>query len=236
VRLQAYMEKAVREAKEQTSWTQQNREFEEGLRQFVHRLIQSKEFIADLERLVGEVNEAGRTNSLAQSLLRYTAPGVPDTYQGGELWDFRLVDPDNRSPVDYALRQSMLNELKAGLAPEQILARAESGLPKLWLAYKALNLRRQHPEWFQAGAAYTPLLASGPKAEHVVAFARAHRVLTAVPRWQLTMGNCWAETWLELPAGSWRNILTGDEVRGGRAPMRDLLRRFPVALLVGEPQ
>jgi (1->4)-alpha-D-glucan 1-alpha-D-glucosylmutase len=231
-RLQAYMEKAVREAKEQTSWTQQNKEFEEGVRRFVHELLQAKDFMSDLKEFVEGINEAGRTNSLAQSLLRYTAPGIPDTYQGGELWDYRLVDPDNRSPVDYALRQSMLNELKAGLTPEEILARAETGMPKLWLAYKALNLRREHPEWFQAEAEYTPLFAAGSKAEHVIAFARAHRVLTVVPRWTMMRGNGWEGTSLEIPCGKWRNVLTGDGVRGGHAPMQELLQRFPVALLI----
>ena len=231
-RLQVYMEKAVREAKEQTSWTQQNREFEGGLHQFVHRLLQSSEFVAELEEFVEEVNEAGRTNSLAQALLRYTAPGIPDTFQGGELWDFRLVDPDNRSPVDYALRQSMLNELKAGLSPEEILARADTGMPKLWLAYRALNLRCEHPEWFQAEAEYTPLLANGPGAEQVIAFTRAHRVLTVAPRWRLLRADGWACTSLEIPRGMWRNLLTADHVEGGRAALQALLQRFPVALLV----
>jgi len=235
-RLQAYLEKAVREAKEQTSWTQQNREFEDGLRRFIHEILHSKDFVADLERFVAEVNCAGQANSLAQSLLRDTAPGVPDTFQGSELWDFRLVDPDNRSPVDYALRQSMLNELKAGPAPEEILAQADRGMPKLWLAYKALNLRREHSEWFQAEAEYTPLFAAGAKAEHVVAFSRAHRVVTIVPRWQLMLAGGWMDTSLEIPAGSWRNLLTGDEVKSGRASMHALLQRFPVALLVRDSE
>jgi (1->4)-alpha-D-glucan 1-alpha-D-glucosylmutase len=235
-RLQAYMEKAVREAKEQTSWTQQNAEFEDGLRGFIHEILQSQEFVADLEAFVGEVKEAGRANSLAQSLLRYTAPGVPDTYQGGELWDFRLVDPDNRSAVDYAERQGMLNELKAGMRPEQILERAETGLPKLWLAYKALHLRGEHPEWFQAEAEYTPLFATGSKAEHVIAFTRAQRVLTVAPRWRLMLGEGWTGTTFDIPLGTWRNVLTGDAIEGGRVPMEELLARFPVALLVLETE
>ena len=102
-RLLAYMEKAVREAKQHTSWTQQNKEFEDALRNFIERILESREFVEDLEAMVGEVLAAGRVNSLAQTLIKFTAPGVPDTYQGSELWDLRLVDPDNRTPVDYEL-------------------------------------------------------------------------------------------------------------------------------------
>jgi (1->4)-alpha-D-glucan 1-alpha-D-glucosylmutase len=235
-RLTAYMEKAVREAKERTSWTQPNREFEDGLKIFVQKLLQSHTFVKDLESFVGKLSSAGQSNSLAQSLLRYTAPGIPDTYQGGDLWDFRLVDPDNRSSVDYELRQSMLDELKSGLAPEDILRRTESGMPKLWLSYRALHLRREHPEWFQAEGDYAPLLASGPKAEYVIAFMRAHRVLTIAPRWRLKLGNSWAATSLEIPDGTWRNLLTGEVVNGGRTRMQILLRRFPVALFVRDSE
>ena len=103
-RLVAYMEKAVREAKTHTSWTQQNKEYEDALRSFIERILVSQEFITDLEDFVGRVLRAGRINSLAQSLLKFTAPGIPDTYQGGELWDLSLVDPDNRRPVDYERR------------------------------------------------------------------------------------------------------------------------------------
>ncbi len=102
-RLVAYMEKAVREAKQQTSWTQQNKEFEDALRNFIERILESRDFV-DGPGIDGRHTfcKAGRVNSLAQTLLKFTAPGVPDTYQGSELWDLRLVDPDNRTPVDYA--------------------------------------------------------------------------------------------------------------------------------------
>ena len=105
------MEKATREAKVQTSWVQQNKEFEDALRSFIERLMNSEAFVADLENFVKRVLHAGRINSLAQSLLKFTAPGIPDTYQGGELWDLSLVDPDNRRPVDYGVRRRMLDEL-----------------------------------------------------------------------------------------------------------------------------
>jgi len=235
-RLTAYMEKAAREAKQCTNWIQPNREFEEGLRSFIHQLLGCRNFIAGLEEFVNELDTAGRSNSLAQSLLHCTAPGVPDTFQGGELWDFRLVDPDNRTPVDYRLRQSMLNELKHGLTAEEIMQRADTGMPKLWILYKALNLRREHPEFFQADAAYTPLFATGNKAEHVIAFLRAGSVLTIAPRWPLKLEKSWTDTALKIPAGAWHNLLTGDVIQGGNIGLDKVLRRFPVALLVTDAE
>ena len=230
-RLLGYMEKATREAKEQTSWTQQNKEFEDGLRSFIQRILKSPEFIPDLEGMVGRVNHAGRVNSLAQSLIRYTAPGVPDTYQGGELWDYRLVDPDNRTPVDYPLRQHLLDELKRGLTPEEIMRRADSGLPKLWVAHRALTLRRDHPEWFGTDGAYETLSAIGPKSSHAAGFTRAGHVAVVVPRWTIRRGESWAGTAIDIPAGTWGNLLTGDVVPGGRVRLQPLLQRFPVAML-----
>jgi (1->4)-alpha-D-glucan 1-alpha-D-glucosylmutase len=235
-RLTAYMEKATREAKQQTSWTQQNKEFEDALKNFIERILGSREFIAELETMVGRVAKAGYVNSLAQTLVKYTAPGVPDTYQGSELWDFRLVDPDNRTPVDYELRQSLLNELKAGMAPEDIMRRLDSGLPKLWVVYAALTLRKRHPEWFGAEAGYTPLLASASKSEHVVGFVRGTQVVTLVPRWPVKLGDSWAGATVELPQGQWRNVLTGETVNGGRVRVQTLLHRFPVALLTTESE
>jgi (1->4)-alpha-D-glucan 1-alpha-D-glucosylmutase len=231
-RLQAYMLKAGREAKEQTSWTQQNKEFEEALHGFIAQIYRSRDFIAELETMVARVHHAGHTNSLAQTLLRSTAPGVPDIYQGGELWDYRLVDPDNRTPVDYELRASMLNESKSGMPVEEILHREEAGMPKLWVTHRALMLRREHPEWFGAEADYAPVLATGAKAAHAVAYLRAGRVATLVPRFPVKLGDSWAGTTLTLPQGKWKNELTGDLTRGGDTPVQLLLRRFPVALLV----
>lgn len=231
-RLLAYMLKAVREAKEQTSWTQQNREFEDALQEFIRQILASKEFIDELAIMVARVHPAGHRNSLAQSLLRYTAPGIPDTYQGGELWDMRLVDPDNRTPVDYELRDKLLRELAAGMTPEQILAREEEGLPKLWVAHRALALRREHPEWFSPEAPYEPLPCSGIKAEHLIAFVRGDRVATIVSRWPIRLGDSWAGAAISLPEGKWNNVLTGETVPGGTSRIQPLLRRFPVALLV----
>ncbi|HEY3706666.1 MAG TPA: malto-oligosyltrehalose synthase [Terracidiphilus sp.] len=231
-RLQAYMVKAVREAKEQTTWTQQNKEFEDALQAFIAQIHTCREFLADLEALVGRVDHPGHINSLAQTLLHYTAPGVPDTYQGGELWDYRLVDPDNRTPVDYEQRQSMLSALKAGMPVEEIMKHEDAGMPKLWVVHCTLSLRREHPQWFGEEAAYERLLVSGAKAEHAVAFMRGDRVATVVPRWPIKLGDSWAGTTISLPQGKWANLLTGDVIDGGPIRIQALLRRFPVALLI----
>ena len=239
-RLSAYMEKATREAKQQTSWTQQNKDFEDALRSFIESILASPEFIADLEKFVAVVLRAGRINSLAQSLVKCTAPGVPDTYQGGELWDLSLVDPDNRRPVDFDQRRAMLAELQSGMEVEEIVRRLNSGLdsgtPKMWLLHRALTLRREQPAWFGAEAAYTPMMAEGPKRQHVLAYLRAGMVATVVPRWTLKLGDSWSSTSLELPQGRWKNWFTGDVVQGGRTRVHALLQRLPVALLTKEAE
>ena len=238
-RLAAYMRKAMREAKEQTSWTQPNETFEKGLADFIHTLLESRTFITELERQVSLLDRAGHFNSLAQTLLHYTAPGVPDTYQGSDLWDFRLVDPDNRTPVDYTLRQSMVDELKQGLPPETIMQRAASGLPKLWLIYTALHLRREHPEWFGPEAVYTPLQVRGLRSAYAIAYQRGESLCAIAQRWSIRLKESWAGTTVDLPEGQWLNTLTGDHISGGRQRLEPILKRFPVALLIavrqGEP-
>ncbi|HET9211165.1 MAG TPA: malto-oligosyltrehalose synthase [Thermoanaerobaculia bacterium] len=233
-RAAAYMEKAAREAKVHTSWTRQNAEYEEALRAFVTGVLEDKDFVADLEAFVAPLVGPGRTNSLAQTLLKLTAPGVPDFYQGSEIWDLSLVDPDNRRPVDYGLRRRLLDDLKRGLASEEILARMDDGLPKLWLIHQGLHLRRRLPEAFGPDGAYEPLRAAGPRAEHLVAFMRGVRggaVAAIAPRLPLRLQGDWQGTLLELPPGSWRDELNGEEIAGGSRPVAELLARFPVALL-----
>ncbi len=231
-RVTAYMEKAVREAKQQTSWTQQNKEFEDALKMFIKRILDSPEFVSELESMVAQVLLPGRINSLAQSLIKCTAPGVPDMYQGGEIWDLRLVDPDNRGPIDYAIREAMLAELGAGVSVDEIMKSMDSGMPKLWVIYKALHLRRDHPEWFGESAAYTPLEAEGSKQAHLIAFCRGRQVAVLAPRWNVRLGGGFGSTTVELPAGPWTNILSGEDVSGGKNRLQNLLQRFPVALLV----
>jgi len=163
-RLNTYTEKAVREAKVHTSWTKENAEYEARLREFLEGLYADPDFLRDFEAFVQPLIEPGRIQALAQALIKLTAPGIPDLYQGSELWDLSLVDPDNRRPVDYNLRRKLLAQLD-GLTPEEILARTEEGLPKLWTTRQALRARTSL-------GAYAPILAQGEKADHVVAFAR----------------------------------------------------------------
>jgi (1->4)-alpha-D-glucan 1-alpha-D-glucosylmutase len=235
-RLIAYMEKAAREAKKRTSWTQPNKEFEEALKTFVERILESREFVSELDSFVARVLEAGRINSLAQTLLKYTAPGVPDTYQGSELWDLSLVDPDNRRPVDYDLRRRMLSELQSGMDVDEIVRAMDTGMPKLYVIHKALLLRREHPEWFGAEAAYVPIFAQGLKSDYLIGYMRGESVAVFVPRWPLKLRGIWGSTTVELPAGRWKNIFTHEAVTGGRLRVQPLLQRFPVALLVREAE
>lgn len=236
-RAQAYMQKATREAKQQTSWVANNKEFENALSSFIEKTLAHPPFLQKLEEFVTKIIDAGRVNSLAQTLLKYTAPGVPDLYQGSELWDLSLVDPDNRRYVDYAVRRRLLHELQQlsgrDLATE-IMRRADEGLPKLWTIHKALLLRRERPEWFGAGAAYTPLAAEGSKAGHVIAYLRGSSVVTIVPRFITKLGGAWRKTRVALPEGRWKNRLTEAMVEGGSTEVEILLREFPVALLTRE--
>jgi len=224
------MEKASREAKQHTSWTRRNAAYDTALRDFVADTLGDEQFTGDLEHFVRPLIEPGQVNSLAETLLKLTTPGVPDIYQGEELWDLSLVDPDNRRPVDFETRKRLLAEVK-GLSMEQVWQRRDEGLPKLWLIHRTLALRRAHPEWFGAEATYEPLWARGPKAGHVVAFVRSSRLVAIVPRLVLGLREGWGETELRLPAGSWQNTLTGEECGQGVCRVGDVLRRLPVGLL-----
>jgi (1->4)-alpha-D-glucan 1-alpha-D-glucosylmutase len=225
----AYMEKAVREAKAHTSWTNINQAYEEAVRAFVTGALADPTFTAEVEAFVAPLVAPGRVNSLAQKLIKLTAPGVPDLYQGTEIWDLSLVDPDNRRPVDYGLRRRLLAALQ-GATPEQILARSDEGLPKLWVIRQALALRRHRPELFSSAGDYQPLAAKGARAEHVIAFRRGGEVITVVPRLVIGLNGEWDDTALELPDGPWHNELTGDDF-DGVVLVGELLARFPVALL-----
>ncbi len=229
----AYARKAAREAKLRTSWTAPEEAYENALERFVRGTLADPSFVGELEAFIAPLVEPGRVAALAQTLLKLTAPGVPDIYQGTELWDLSLVDPDNRRAVDYDRRGTLLRGLEAA-APEEILAGSDAGLPKLWLIRRALDLRRRRPQAFGTGASYEPLPALGARAAHLFAYARGGAVIAVVPRLTLRLARTggWSSTTLPLPAGAWRNVLDGatyvDEAQVG-APT--LLARFPVALL-----
>jgi (1->4)-alpha-D-glucan 1-alpha-D-glucosylmutase len=232
-RVVAYMEKAAREAKAHTSWTDHHVPYEDALQGFIVDVLADEEFRDDLGRFVATLVEPGRITSLSQTLVKLTAPGVPDLYQGTELWTLTLVDPDNRAPVDYGLRRRLLDELEDA-TPEEIWRRIDEGLPKLWVIRQALALRRRRPELFGARGDYRPLEPKGARARHAIAFMRGDAAITVAPRLVLGLGGDWGDTSLELPAGRWRHELTGDVVAGGSVRLADLLRRFPLALLSKE--
>jgi (1->4)-alpha-D-glucan 1-alpha-D-glucosylmutase len=216
----AYMEKASKEAKTHTSWTDPVPAYDDALVAFVRALYADAEFVADLERFVARLVEPGRVNGLAQQLLKLTAPGVPDVYQGTELWDLSLVDPDNRRPVDFDLRRRLL----ADVGPDE---------PKLWVTHRALDLRRRRPDLLGPSASYEPLSASGASAAHAVAFLRGGACAVVVPRLVLALAaRRWRDTTIELPAGRWRDELSGADVSGRMVGVAELLTWFPVALLV----
>ena len=263
-RIEAYMLKAVKEAKIHTSWINPNTDYEDAVIHFVHVLLSSTEknpFLVDFIPFVRRVSWLGMFNSLSQVLLKLTSPGVPDIYQGNEVWDFSLVDPDNRRPVDYARRQALLRELETlvdapdlGLAPRVrgLLASMEDGRVKLYLTWRALSLRKQNQDVFEMGE-YRPLAIHGPRADHLCAFARLHRrsvVITVVSRWfakltppdELPLGETvWSDTWVEAPFNdtdaAYTNVLTQEAVKtkehDGDACLAvpELLANFPVALL-----
>lgn len=263
-RIEAYMLKAVREAKVHTSWLSPDEGYETALTEFVRVLLLEKKrnrFVADLAAFQREIARLGLLNSLAQTLLKLTAPGVPDIYQGTEIWDFSLVDPDNRRPVDYERRRVLLEQVRelAGSGDGVLAARArllldaiEDGRAKLYLIYRVLGLRREHPELFEKGD-YLPLTVEGERAEYLVAFARRHEgkmLVVVVPRWfsRLTsdrdpwpLGDkVWRDTAVQAPGDArFRNVLTGERVdlkavRGRPCLLAsDLLANYPIAVLLG---
>ena len=225
-----YMLKACREAKISTSWHEPNISFEEKIRGFVGGVFDSPDFIASLERFVEPLILPGRINSLAQTLIKLVAPGVPDFSQGTELWDLSLVDPDNRRPVDFARRAQLLKRT-AQLHAAEVLADWESGLPKLWMTARVLRVRRERGEDFSAAAKYQPLVAQGSHLGRLLAFRRGENLIAVVPRFTMTLAGDWGDTRLPLPGGSWRNCFTDERVQREVSPA-GLFSSFPVALLI----
>ena len=223
-----YFDKASHEAKEHTDWTRRNAEYEAALKKFISDTLHDSGFIKDLEDFVRPIAGAAAVNSLAQTLIKLTAPGVPDIYQGGELWDLSLVDPDNRRPVNFGQCEYFL-EATGLLSPETVWKQRDEGLPKLWLIHKVLHARGQIEKFEDLD--YEPVQAQGVKSENVVAFSRGDRLITVVPRLNLQVHGDWQDTTVTLPPGRWCDACSGqnfsDTVR-----MADLFQKFPVALLV----
>jgi len=265
-RIAAFMEKASREAKEHTSWINPNADYDRGIAQFIARVLDEKvnrPFLNDFRPFQQRVSQYGMLNSLAQTLLKLTAPGVPDTYQGTELWDFSLVDPDNRRPVDYTSRQETLSELQSTSSDparmkklaRDLLTSREDGRIKMYITSRVLRCRREHPGLFANGK-YVPLKSSGAKAEHLFAFARNagdQWAIVVVPRLiakltpeptSLPVAEVWGDTPIHLdgvPVGlQWRNVFTNAFLtprQGEGASIldsREVLADLPIALLLAE--
>jgi (1->4)-alpha-D-glucan 1-alpha-D-glucosylmutase len=262
-RIKDYMLKAIREAKVNTSWISPNTIYEDAFSIFIDKVMNNKsdnQFLKDFVPFQRKVSHCGMFNSLSQTLLKITSPGVPDFYQGTEIWDFSLVDPDNRRPVDYTLRRKTLDKLKrreSELGPlklaKELIINKETGMIKLYLIYKALNYRKAHRELFEIGE-YVPLETMGERANNICVFIRRignTRAVAVVPRFftkliseddSLPLGKeIWKDTFIVIPFGDigakYRNVFTGEivsiESHKGAITLllSEILMNFPVALM-----
>ncbi|MEA2576369.1 MAG: (1-_4)-alpha-D-glucan 1-alpha-D-glucosylmutase [Chloroflexia bacterium] len=258
-RVQAYMRKAMNEAKVNTSWVNPNEPYQQAVADFIATILRRDEdnrFLADFLPFQRRVAHYGLFNSLSQVLIKLTSPGVPDIYQGNEIWDFSLVDPDNRRPVDYDLRRGLLSQVEkvkdAGGAASLVESK-EDGRIKLLVTSRALNFRRSNLPLFQQGS-YTPITVEGKHAGNIISFARSYEgsMAVAVAPCLMTqlgkagetvapVGQVWAGSWLPLPGASdgdsFHNVFTGEVLaaspRNGSVglPLEEVLAVFPVALL-----
>jgi (1->4)-alpha-D-glucan 1-alpha-D-glucosylmutase len=262
-RIKDYMLKAIREAKINSSWVSPNALYEDALAKFIDAMMIPihNPFIKDFEVFQKRVSYFGMFNSLSQTLLKITSPGVPDFYQGTEIWDFSLVDPDNRRPVDFHIRRDMLEALKKKTATKgldllgfnrELIQKWSDGSIKLYVTFKSLSYRNQNPKLFMEGA-YIPLVGDGDRKEHVCAFARqgeGKAVLVIVPRFlthliqmdELPLGKeTWGDSWLVIPheiaAYQFNNIFSGETIglveRDGKSmlPLDQIFVNFPVGML-----
>lgn len=253
-RMKQYMIKAIREAKVHTGWIEPDNRYEEGCLEFIESILSpgaQNDFLPDFLSFQRKIAYYGILNSLSQVLIKITSPGVPDFYQGTELWELSLVDPDNRRPVAYERRKELLESIKQNEGSRQfienILAAPQDGRLKMFLTRKALQARKKYRQTFEKGA-YIPLEAKGQYKEHVVAFARAGAetwAVTIVPRFSTALvrqgryplgSDVWQDTRVILPGeapGEWKStILAQDIASGDSIPVALALSRFPVALLV----
>lgn len=264
-RIVAYMIKALRESKEHSSWINVNTGYEDASGEFVHALLTPGEnnlFLTEFKSFIQPIANRGLINSLAQTLIKLTSPGVPDIYQGCELWQFNLVDPDNRRQVDFANRRQLLAEVKSLVNTPQeqwsqcispLIENMSDGRIKLYTLWKSLALRVRWPEVFRDGG-YLPLMVHGKHTIHACAFARRYEnrsVIVIVPRLVtrllgeqdlLPMGpEVWENTFLELPGEltecAWVNIFTGEfYTAANKFELRKLLAHFPICLLASEEE
>ncbi len=232
-RLHGYAEKAMREAGDRTTWTDPDAAYEDAVHQAVDAAFDDAATRAALTRLLDRVAAPGWSNALAAKLVAITAPGVCDVYQGSELWEQSLVDPDNRRSIDFERRRRLLDQVRR-TPPTRPVGTQDDGSAKLWVTHTALRLRRDSSELFTG---YRAVQAQGAAAEHVLAFDRggAITVVTRLPVGLVQRGG-WGDTTLELPEGSWRDAVrgAGGEVVSGTVRLADLLPDLPVALLVKE--
>ena len=245
-RIEAYMIKAVREGKQQSSWSNPNAAYEAALQRFVQAVLDASRespFLVEFHAFLTTLARLGAITSLSQLVLKLTVPGVPDIYQGGELWDYSLVDPDNRRPVDWGTRQALLEEV-AFASSADLAERWQDGREKLFVTRRLLEWRRSHPELFDEGD-YQPLEVEGGRSGHLCAFARNRgsvSLIVAVPRlvYALYRGGTtadWGAAEIVLPGhGPWQHVFTGRRlVLQERVRVSDLLAEFPVCVLFGEP-
>jgi (1->4)-alpha-D-glucan 1-alpha-D-glucosylmutase len=242
-RIQQYMAKALKEAKVNTSWVQPNESWDSAMSDFVTRLLDPSprnRFLENFIRVAEEIARTGAINSLSQTLLKLTAPGVPDIYQGNEIWDFSLVDPDNRRPVDYEKRKRMLDSL-GEVNPRELLEGWRDGRIKLFLTQRLLTFRRDHHDLFARGR-YQPLSLTGEFADCAIAFARSwenQSIIVVVPRLSSRIGfppigELWRDTAIALPEeAAARDLFTGHEFSPStNLPLAQLLAQLPFAVLV----
>ncbi|MCW2832159.1 MAG: maltooligosyl trehalose hydrolase, partial [Nocardioides sp.] len=227
-RLHGYAEKAMREAGDRTTWTAPDKVYEAAVHAAVDAALDRPDVRAVLDEVLAAVTDAGWSNSLAAKLVAITMPGVPDVYQGSELWEQSLVDPDNRRPVDFGVRTSMLASVEQGERPQLAGGVDDPGGAKMLVTRAGLRARRDQPELFTS---YAPVAADGEAARHVLAFDRggAITVATRLPLGLAARGG-WGDTSLVLPAGEWTDACSG-RTFSGDAALSEVLGELPVALL-----
>jgi (1->4)-alpha-D-glucan 1-alpha-D-glucosylmutase len=233
-RMAAYLGKAAKEAKLVTSHVDANAEVDAAIAAWPERVLADAATAGAVAEFAARIDGPGRSNSLGQKLLQITGPGVPDVYQGTELYEYSLVDPDNRRPIDWTLRRELLERLDGGWLPEFGAADVDpDGAVKLLVTSRALRLRRERPQLF---AGYRAVPAEGPAAAHAVAFSRSPSLVAVATRLPVGLAarGGWADTVLPLPDGAteWTDVITGAPVDGAAPRLEHLLARYPVALLI----